>query len=107
MNQGGGDECRPRAGGPELGQVSGGEQKAESVRPRPVERGQPLEKKVPVSLQAAADQFGERPCREANGGSRVGQGVALILSMTRWVTSSVLSTAMIRPSLALTSKMTV
>jgi hypothetical protein len=83
-----------------------GDEKAEGIRPRPIERGQAMEQQFAVAFQPATDQVGDRPGGQWCGcGCGAGaQGFALTLSITFWVRSSDLSAVTIRPSLALTSK---
>ena len=89
-----------------VGEVRGSDEEAESIRPRPVERGQSVEDNIPVTLKPAANQVGDGPGgqRGRNDGGTGAQGLTLILSITFWVMSSDLSAVTIIPSLALTSK---
>jgi len=80
--QRGGKQHRPRAGRAEGDEVPRRGQEAQRIRPRPVERGQALERESPVALQAPTDQFGDCLRGTRSGKLRRGQDPALILSIT-------------------------
>lgn len=86
-----------------IGEIGWGNEEAEGIWPRSIERGQSVQHYITIALQPATHEIGDGPGSERRG-NRITQGFALILSMTFWVISSDLSAVTIRPSLALTSK---